>query len=536
MSLLYLLAMGLKNSLLELGRKPAKLVMYLIAIAFLVAILFLSSSRGAAPKSLDITWLQGAFFLLVLGFAVFIVANGLSRGSAIFAMNDANLLFVSPVDSRPILLYGLARMARTAFFAGFFLLFQAPWLSRAFALGGGAVFILLGAFIIALILLFTLSLIIYSVTNGRPGRRRAVKIIGLALILPLVLHTLARFAGMGPEAGNIQTVLLEVIRSPFCLWTPIAGWTSAGAVALLTGNTGGGLIFLGLNLLALAAALAYIALSHPDYYEDVLVAAETAFALRRSLAEGQINPEMTSSARTRVAGTGLSGAGARTFLFKHLRESFRANRLGLWGLSSVLTVAGAALLALFLRRDGLSLILQLLMWMQIFLIGTGRGLKELYMHYIYLIPAPSFAKIVWSNLETVGKVFGESLFIFGVVAALTGGHPLLAAAAVVVYTLFSLLLLGVNCLWLRLVGVDLSAGVLLLLYVVAVMLIMAPGIALALFASAFLLGDLLAAPWDLFVGLAVLAAWELAAALVCFALARGVLHNCDMPVPKLRES
>ncbi len=31
-------------------------------------------------------------------------------------------------------------------------------------------------------------------------------------------------------------------------------------------------------------------------------------------------------------------------------------------------------------------------------------------------------------------------------------------------------------------------------------------------------------------GLAVLAVWELIAGIGCFALAKGVLHDCDMPV------
>jgi hypothetical protein len=38
------------------------------------------------------------------------------------------------------------------------------------------------------------------------------------------------------------------------------------------------------------------------------------------------------------------------------------------------------------------------------------------------------------------------------------------------------------------------------------------------------------APWGPPVGLAALAVWELLAALVCFALSKGALHNCDMPV------
>jgi hypothetical protein len=36
-------------------------------------------------------------------------------------------------------------------------------------------------------------------------------------------------------------------------------------------------------------------------------------------------------------------------------------------------------------------------------------------------------------------------------------------------------------------------------------------------------------------GLGILAAWELLAALVCFALSGGILHRCDMPAVKAKE-
>ncbi|MDR2354745.1 MAG: putative ABC exporter domain-containing protein [Clostridiales Family XIII bacterium] len=524
--LVYLVAMSVKNGFWEILRKPAKLILYVIVIAFMAGMIVLSNvTRRAGAEFLDIAWLQGAFFLLILLFAGISMVKGLSSGDAIFGMNDVNLLFVSPVDSRAILLYGLVRMARTAFLAGFFLLFQGNSLGLAFGLRFGAVLLLMCCFIAALVLLFTLSLVVYSATNGRPARKTAVKLLCAAALLPLAIHCLTRLAG----AADLGAALSAVIRSPVFAWTPIAGWTSAGTVFLIEGNAGSGALFLGLIGLTILALIAYIAFSRPDYYEDVLVATETAFEKKRGLAEGQINTEMSSSARVRVTGTGIGGAGARAFFYKHLRESFRANRLGLWGPQSVLIVAGAALLAAFMRSDGLFLILQILMWTQVFLIGTGRGLKELYMHYIYLIPESSFSKIVWSNLEIAFKVLVEALFIFGLAGAILGEHPLYTAVFAAVYVLFSFLLLGVNYLSLRFTGADLSTGLLLLIYFLTVLLAMLPGLVLAgVFAFVFSV-----APW---VPPAVLAAWELVAALACFALSRGILHSCDMPVIKPQSS
>jgi hypothetical protein len=525
-SLVYLVAMSVKNGFFELLRKPAKLALYAFLVALVAAMALMSNfTRREMTEFQDIAWLQGAFFLFILLFAVIAVQKGLSDGDAIFGMDDVNLLFVSPMDSRPVLLYGIVHRIKTAFVAGFFLLFQSNSIGVAFGVGFDAILLLLCGFVMALVLLFTLSLLIYSVTNGRPARKTAAKVICAAALAPLAVHTSMRLL----EAGDIWEALLDVIRSPVFTWTPVMGWTSAGSVGLIEGNVETGLLFLGLTALSIAAPVAYIAFSNPDYYEDVLVASETAFEKKRDLAEGRIDARAAARRKTSVAGTGVGGWGANSIFRKHLRESFRANRFGLWDMRSVLILLGAAFLSVMFARNGengvLLRILQILMWMQIFLIGTGRGMKELLLHYIYLIPESSFSKIVWSNLEIVFRVFVEGVFIFGVAGAIAGEHPLFICVSALVYTLFSLLLISVNYLSMRWTGADLGAGFLLFLYTLAVMLIMLPGIVLAI-----VTGVLMGAPWGPLAGLGVLAVWELIAALVCFALSKGALHNCDMPV------
>jgi hypothetical protein len=294
--------------------------------------------------------------------------------------------------------------------AGLFILFQGNSLSSAFGVGFGAVFIILLGFILAVSMLQIASLFIYTLTNGNPARKRTTRLICTALFAPLICYAAVALI----SAGDLNAALEGVLRSPVFAWTPVAGWASEGIVALISGDVSYALIFFGLIALLGAVLIGYIALDDPDYYEDVLVATETAFEKKRAMAEGQVNTASPSAKPVKVAKTGVAGFGASTLLHKHLRESFRANRFGLWGLPSLLMVAGAALFALFLRgEDGaLVVLMQSLMWAQVFLIGTGRGLKELYSHYLYLIPESSFSKVVWSNLETVLKTSVESLAIF----------------------------------------------------------------------------------------------------------------------------
>ena len=522
-SLVFLLSRSIKNSFLELLRKPAKLILWIFVIVMLGGVVILSLfTRQSMDSTLDIIWLKGIFFLFILLFVVIVIQKGLSKGDAIFDMNDVNLLFVSPVSPRLILMYGIVRMAKMAFAAGFFILFQSNSLGTGFGVGFNAVLLLLLGFILAVCLLQILSLLIYSLTNGNPVRRLMVKVISVLAFLPLIVYTGVQLL----KTGDLLLALENTLHSPFTAWTPVAGWASEGVVSLISGDIGNGLLFFGLILLSAALLILYIALSNPDYYEDVLVATETAFEKKRGISEGQINTEAVSAKKVKVSKTGISGLGASAIFYKHLRESFRANRLGLWGLPSVITVLGAAVFAFFLRgeADGMIILLQILMWMQIFLIGTGRGLKELYMHYIYLIPESSFRKIIWSNLEVAFKVLVESIFLFLTAGLIMGAPVLLTVAAIAVYTLFSFLLLGINYLSLRWTGADISAGLLIFIYTIAVVVIMLPGLI-----AAIIVGSL-AGGIGILLGCGILALWELFAAVGCFALSKGVLHSTDMPV------
>lgn len=521
-SLVFLLSRNMKNSFLEVLRKPAKLILWTMAIVGIVALFILSNyTRKSADQSMDLIWLQGILFLFLVIFVVIAIQKGLSNGDVIFDMSDVNLLFGSPINSRLILMYGIVRMAKMAFLSGFFILFQSNSLGTSFGVGSGGVFLVLVGFFLAFSLLQTMSLLIYSQTNGRPSRKSMVRLISVLAFLPLFARTVIEYV----RTGNLISTLENTLNSPWFAWTPVAGWASKGTVSLISGDLRNGLLFLGLLVLAELLVLVYIAFSNSDYYEDVLVASETSFEKKRSFSEGQLNVASSSTKKIRVTNTGLRGTGGSTLFYKHVRESFRSNPLGLWGFPSILMVAAAALMSFVLRNEGggLLLLLQILMWMQIFLIGTGRGLKELYIHYIYLIPESSFRKIIWSNLEITVKILVEGVAIFCVAGLIVGAPASLIIAMILVYSLFSFLLLGVNYVSLRFTGADISMGILMFLYTIAVLVIMLPGLV-----SAFFIGQLFGG-MGVLIGLIVLCLWELMAGLGCFALSKGILHHCDLP-------
>lgn len=524
-SLIFLLSRSIKNSFFEILRKPAKLVLWILVIGGIGALFILSSfTKRTVDHFMDLIWLQGIFFLFLLIFVVIAVQKGLSNGDVIFDMSDVNLLFCSPINPRLILMYGMIRMAKIAFLSGFFILFQSNSLGTGFGLGFEGVLLVLLGFMLAISLLQTLSLLIYSLTNGRPSRKTKVRLVSVLIFTPLIAYVGMEYY----RVGNLIYALENALHSPLFAWTPVAGWASKGTVSLIAGDLVYGLLFFGLLVLVELMVILYIALSNPDYYEDVLVATETNFERKRSLSEGQLNAPATSSKKVKVSNVGIHGLGASTLFYKHLRESFRSNLLGLWGFPSIVMVAGSAVLTVFFPdgEGGLVVLLQILMWMQIYLIGTGRGLRELYTHYIYMIPESSFHKIIWSNLEVSFKVLVEGVAMFGVAGLLLGAPVLLIVSSILVYSLFSFLLLGVNYVSLRFTGADISTGLLMFLYTIAVIVIMLPGLFFAVIIGQ-MFGEI-----GVLIGLGVLSIWELIAGLGCFALSKGILHRCDLPMVK----
>jgi hypothetical protein len=526
-SLLYLIRKSLKNWVLETLRKPGRLILFIALILIIGGLMVLSVfTKAEVGEAMSLNMLKTCIFGIIVLFFVIAVYQGLSRGDAIFEMSDVNLLFVSPVDPSAILLYGIIRMAKMAFFACFFILFQGNTLSSLFGVDARGLFILLAGFVLSVCLMQILTLIIYTHTNGRPVRKRFVKLLAVAIFIPVIV----RMARNILLTHDVRLALEWTMHSDVASGTPIAGWASTGVVAFLEGQPVFGFLFFGMIILTGALLVLYVLKSNPDYYEDVLVATETAFEKKRIVAEGTVDGEALSGRKVRVLKTGVGGKGAGAIFRKHLRESSRAGRLGIWNLTSILMVSGALLLSVLIGRGNgaVVIILQVLMWTQLFLIGTSRGMKELYNHYIYLIPLNAFSKVLWSNGEFMLRILGETVALFIVAGLIARERPLLVLCCILVYTLYNLLLIGINYLFQRMTGVSLNAGMLVLIYTFATILIMAPGIIAALFVGFTVPG------WGAMAGLLILGVWELIAAVICFLLSKSILHRCDMPVVKPR--
>ncbi|MDR1663655.1 MAG: putative ABC exporter domain-containing protein, partial [Clostridiales bacterium] len=501
----------------------------ILLIGFVGFTSFLQDNNpGAGDDIQPLYWLTGVLFALTSFFVIVTVNSSLASGGSFFTMPDVNLLFVSPVNPRPILFYGITRLMKSSFIAAVFILYQASTLKTLWGINYAGVWYLMLAYMVCIFTMSVLSVIIYIWSNGNGKRKKIVRLILGLFYAPLIILFLT---GLGSASGGFAAALASVCRSPWLSAVPLAGWCAQSVVSVVSGDMAAGLLFLGFNFVTVAVSLLYIAFGKADYYEDVLVATETAFEKKRALQEGNINAVNAPARKIKVAATGIDGSGANTFLYKHLRETLRESRFGLIGLSTVILTAVSVIAALvFKERASLWMFVGFMLYVQMLKAGTGRGLKELYTHYIYMVPAPPFAKVVWSNFEIAVKAVIEAVFIFTPAGVIIGAGWAAILCGIITYALFTLFVLGVNLMTMRFTGPDISPMVMLMLYIFGMIVLMLPGVI-----PAIAVGVVVGGGGGEIAALLIVSGWEALCAGVCFFVSREILHNCDMPVMKVAE-
>lgn len=127
-SIFYVFRKTVKNAFFEMFHHPTKLISYLF-----VAILILSSIGnflfGAKPglssvggqDFIDIGLLHGIFLAVAMFIGIPTILMGLSSGTTLFSMSDVNMMFVSPITPKKMLVYGILRKAGAVLF--FFFVF-----------------------------------------------------------------------------------------------------------------------------------------------------------------------------------------------------------------------------------------------------------------------------------------------------------------------------------------------------------------------------------------------------------------------------
>ena len=535
-ALAFLAARQIKNFFLDTLRHPAKLAMYLVCIALLVLTLAAPASRPAAAGQTDLRLLEGIYLAVLIFFGLLQLLSAFKSGASFFRMYDVNFLFVSPLSSKSILWYGMARQAAVTLLSFLFLLFYNGLIVENFGISAADTAVLVAGLIFFMFFAQLLSLLLYSFLNGRSDRQRAAK---AALTGYFVCMAAVVFASYRQSAGGSEG-LFAAISSPFLSWFPAFGWTAGAVFALLRGDGAGALVFSGLMLALTALCLFLFVRSDPDYYEDVLQNAETRFEAAQAAKDRRF-PGAASAPSRRPADVGRSGIGrgwgASAFFFKHLREAKRRSRFVFVSLSTALILAGDIGAALILRSMGngdpsapspdqmMFFLLAADVYILFLMNAAGDWSRELRKPYIYLAPDPPFAKLFWASLTSVLKPAVDGVLFFAASCAALSADPPAAAACALLYASSGFLFTAGNILSQRLFGSMANRGITAVLYLFLLVALIAPGIGFALAVYGF---------WPAALSVKLLlagltsSAWNIAVALAIFFACRNLLSSAEM--------
>jgi hypothetical protein len=536
-SLLFVFIHSIINTIKRFFKKPVNAVLAIFLLGFIGFSFFMPSiNPDFAEENAPIWALKAGLFAYMAMVFFASIVQGFKNGASMFDMCDINLPFTAPIKQQSVLIYGMIKSLGRAALLCLFLVWQG-YLFALFGIDWRGIIIIIALFIITTALCQFLQMAIYLLTFGRTKRKIAFGIGIAALYLPLVIKAIYEFT----RGAELEIAAERVINSPYFNYAPILGWMSGAAADFamelsflpgVSGNIAEGLILTALLIIAFAGCTVYILRSKADFYEDAIVAGETRFALQRDIAEGnaqsifaQANGKKNKPPK-KLTKTGVNGFGASAIFYKQMRETFREKFFGLWGVGTLTQIGMVVGFTIALKSDedpispvaGLMLITVMMMFCQIFILSTGAGMRELYSHYIFIIPENPLKKLIWANVITLFKCSVEAVIIFTAAGIIYGASPLLTFTCAVAFICYVFYLIGLTYAFERIEIV--SKALVLGLYFLSIMLVLAPGIIIGV-----AVGALAGMP----VGVLVFAAYEILAGIGGFALAQGILHNMDMP-------
>ncbi|BCJ95178.1 ABC transporter permease [Anaerocolumna cellulosilytica] len=482
----YLLLMTLKNRILSLKKKPAMLILYLVITAFVVVMVVFSGTSeisGAAVRHGDIRILYSIIVGVGLLFLYSFVSTGISTGSTLFNMADVGLLFVSPLSSKKILVYGLIKQAATTLVSALFILYQVGNLKSSFGMG---ITNITHVFLVYAILVFfcqLLSIAIYIFTNGNRERKQLVKGVFIVFLLLILAGIYYQYT----VHGDILVCLLSLMEFKPFQFLPVVGW----AVMFMQASIEGSIVYLLVSLaLFLGSSIAIIALftsGEADYYEDVLHSTEVNYEKLEKVKEGKT---FVSNRKIKVkdAVTGLQkGKGHTAIFYKHLLEVRRGNRFAYLDTYTLLASAGAGILCYFVQESfSVYIVLGILVYIQFFTTILGKLSMELTKPYIYMIPEKSIKKVLMASMTTLLKPCFDAVVIFTVVCIFSKTSPLLNLFLALAYASTGALFVGYTLLCQRVFGGQPNKLIQATLGLALLFLVMAPGIGTSVAAIAFL--------------------------------------------------
>lgn len=518
-ALKYLFFTNIKNTIKDLKNHPAKLILTLLFVALLGFVIFTGNmDTPALEKMRDIQELYaGTFALYAISFILTAMA-GFSSGASFYSMADISMLFMAPISSKKILIYGLIKQMGTSLWIGFFLFFQYAWLQNTYGIGVYGLFAIFIGYCITMFCAQLTAMTIYSFTSNNDKFKKQLKTIIVA-ICAIVVALILKDSLM-PNVNKLK-VIVDSTNATWILFVPVVGWLKTLTVGLMTYNFAF-IAFGFVSTVFYVIALVYlVSRANADFYEDVLQATEVSFSAITAKKEGKISD---TPKNVKVGKTGINkGFGPNVFFHKHMLENRRSGMLFI-DKNSLMFIGMCILFSIFMKETN-SIIpaFAFATYMQVFTTAMGRWIRELTQPYIYMIPADPFKKLVCVAQENIFKIIIEAVILFIPIGIIVKASITEILVCIIARIGFGVLFMSGNILIERVLGTLTSKTLILFLYFIIMLLLAVPG-----FIFGALLTSTLTAISETVVILMTTFVWNVAISALIIYLCRDILNYAEL--------
>ncbi len=537
----YLIAMNVKNAILDTIRHPLRLILYLIIIfgmAYGAVMGFTAGDTDAGEFIRGITaeshgrLLNGAYLAVLFFISIPVMLKGLSSGTSFFSLSDVHNLFVAPVSTRLILMYGIGRQLATMLILLITFAAYGGMLINTFNLAPWETLLLIVGIGLMLILVQLTTLIIFSLASCHPKR---------AAVMKYIIYATA-FGAIGIVVGNlfIGGITLEntfrSISLPVLEYIPIAGWMHGFIFGILEQNSLKMLIYGLLMILMIFGSIIALYNFNTDFFEDVLSGAEDYHEFRENIRSGKVSEAAMfgDGKKLKKGKLGINrGYGASTIFFKHLREGARRSKIMFFNINTVVLMLIVLVIGLGMRI-AMSEVNPTIIYLAVSIIGAyvqfffsaaSDWVKELTKPYIYLIPDNPVKKLVMAAATGLIKPFTDGIVSFLILAIFIRGEIPDIITAALMYGSFGSIYIAANVLAQRLVGIDSTGGVFITLYMSLIVLTLLPGVILGvvcLSEFAVVFGNIATTLFDF-----PIFSWNMLVSAIIFLSCRNLLNNTE---------
>ena len=476
-ALSYLFAARWKNWLKSLIKSPVQLIVLLLIVGLLVFTIL--TPRFSEPEEYrDVSELFAIMILLFAAMYIMTCFNGITRGGSLFSMADVNLAFVSPIRSNKILFYGLIQQLGTSIMVGLFLLYQYAWINMTYGVSFGFILLVLLGYGLCVYCGQVTSMVIYANVSDSLKKRRIAKSIILGLCAVAAGYIAYQ---VYTDSRDIIPAAVAAINSKVFAFFPVAGWLKSAIAGVFFGNILSAVLWGCVVIIYIVIVAILISRTGDSYYEDVLQSTERTFKAVTASKSGQISEATPENIKLGKLGIG-KGFGSSTLYYKHRLEDRRA-RVLIFDTLTLVFMGVSIIFAFFMRNEGIAPIFLFSTYMMIFSAWTGRWVKELVRHYIYLIPETPFRKLLYCIRGTAQKIFLESLIFYLIISTFADVTVPEVILAIITRASFGLLFMSANIFIERFFSTVTVKFIAVMLYFLSMILFAVPGIILAVVLS-----------------------------------------------------